>query len=232
VLDQGRFVFDGKPPEGVAKYTKILHNEEFRKKRAKADPGILSLPETVRRKAAAVAEDFDQWLVVSEDQTGGAGEVVILRVFVSKDGLPAKTVQAGDRITVSLLVQATTAKQEIIFGYTIKDRVGNAVFGENSFCLSKGPQNVERGYSIVVFSIVWPEVYPDDYTITLGIGEGGHPLAHKMQCWAHNVFSLSSIAPGRAIHGMFNNPLRSLDVKFIDTCLPFDSDNSERMERH
>jgi len=232
VLDEGRLVFDGRPPEGVAKYTKILHNEEFRKKRAKAEPGILSLPETVRRKAAAVAEGFEQWLVVSEDQTGGAGEVVILRVFVSKDGLPAKTVQAGDRITVSLLVRATTAKQEVIFGYTIKDRVGNAVFGENSFCLSEGPQYVERGYTIVVFSFVWPEVYPDDYTITLGIGEGGHPLAHKIQCWAHNVFSLSAIAPGRAIHGMFNNPMRSLEVKCIDTCFPVDSDHPEYVESH
>ena len=216
VLDEGRAIYDGKPPEGVAKYTKILHNEEFGKKRAKASPEILSLPEAVQRKATAVAQDFPHWLVVTDDHTGGAGEVVILRVFVSKEGLPAKTVEAGDGITIQLLVQAMIEKNQIIFGYTIKDRVGNAVFGENSFCLGNGPQPLAKGYSIIVFSFVWPEVYPDDYTITLGIGEGEHPLAHKIQCWVHNIFSLSAIAPERSIHGMFNNPLKSLEVIPID----------------
>ncbi len=212
VLDEGRIVFDGKPPEGVAKYTKILHNEEFRKKRRRASPESLDIPEEVMKKATALNRDFPQWLVVTEEETGGAGEVVILRVFVSKDGLPAKTVRAGDCISVHLLVRAVAPKREIIFGYTIKDRVGNAVFGENSFCLADGPRAIQQGHSVVVFSFEWPEIYPDDYTITLGIGEGEHPLAHKIQCWAHNIFSLSAIAPGRAIHGMFNNPLQSLEV--------------------
>lgn len=217
VLDKGRIVFDGKPPEGVAKYTKILHNEEFRKKQAKAEPERLSLPETIQRKATAIAGDFPEWLVVAEDQTGGAGEVIILRAFVSKDGLPARTVQAGDRVTVHLLLRALGIRANIIFGYTIKDRVGNAIFGENSFCLSGGPRSLEAGYSIVNFSFVWPEVYPDDYTITLGVGEGDHPLAHKVQCWAHNIASLSAIAPDQAIHGMFNNPLQSLEVACLST---------------
>lgn len=217
VLDKGRIVFDGKPPEGVAKYTKILHNEEFRKKQAKAEPERLSLPETIQRKATAIAGDFPEWLVVTEDQTGGAGEVIILRAFVSKDGLPARTVQAGDRVTVHLLLRALGIRANIIFGYTIKDRVGNAIFGENSFCLSGGPRSLEAGYSIVNFSFVWPEVYPDDYTITLGVGEGDHPLAHKVQCWAHNIASLSAIAPDQAIHGMFNNPLQFLEVTCLST---------------
>lgn len=215
VLDKGRVVYDGKPPEGVAKYTKILHNEEYKKKKEKADPETLGLPEKVQTKAAVIAKDFPQWLVVSKDQTGGAGDVVILRVFVSKNGLPAKTVQVGDRIIVHLLVRAVNARRQIIFGYTIKDRVGNAIFGENSFSLSDGPKNLAAGYSIVDFSFVWPEVYPDDYTITVGIGEGDHPLAHRIQCWAHNVVSISAIAPGRAIHGMFNNPLKHLEITCV-----------------
>ncbi len=218
VLDEGRIVFDGKPPEGVAKYTKILHNEEFKKKQRRAATDLLEIPAAVARKAAAMNPEFSRWLVVTEEETGGAGEVVILRVFVSKDGLPAKTVSAGDRIEVHMLVRAFVSKKEVIFGYTIKDRVGNAIFGENSFCLADGPRPVEKGYSLVSFSFAWPEVYPDDYTITLGIGEGRHPLAHKIQCWAHNIFSLSAIAPGKAIHGMFNNPLDSLEVTCLDAC--------------
>lgn len=210
VLDKGRIVYEGTPPQGVAKYTKILHSEKLVKK----DDSIPQpdVPPEVCAAAHDIMTDFDQWFTVNNEDRGGAGEVDILRASITKDGLPVATVQKSDEISVRLLVHSLTAKERMIFGYTVRDRIGNAIFGENSLCLNHTFLSLTQGYSIAEYSFLWPEVYPDEYTLTVGIGEGTHPLAHTVQCWAHNIVSFSAITPETAVHGMFNNKLENITV--------------------
>lgn len=121
-------------------------------------------------------------------------------------------VQQGDIITIRLLVHAVIDMNEIIFGYNIKDRIGNALFGENSLCLDASALHLDAGYNFVEYSFIWPEVYPYKYTITVGIGQGLIPLGHVVQCWAHDIASITAVTPGRSIHGMFNNDLKKLTI--------------------
>ncbi|WP_417914206.1 ABC transporter ATP-binding protein [Candidatus Electronema sp. JM] len=210
LLENGRITFDGDPVQAVSLYTKILHDEQFssgRKKKmtaATADP-----PPAVERSPV---EDISEWLSVPPEKRSGAGQAVIERLSVTCEGKPVNLVQKGDLINIRLLVHAETALDDIIFGYNIRDRVGNAVFGENSLCLNEPVSHLAAGTSVVEYTFYWPEVYPDTYTITVGIGQGLTALDHVIQCWAHNMVSMNAIAPGRAVHGMFNNNLVSLAV--------------------
>jgi len=215
LLDQGHVAYEGAPPEGVAQYTKILHNEQFAKNRGEKIEDRLS-PEVID-KIQAVAPDFDGWLTIAGEDRGGAGEVEILRASVTRDGLPIANIEQGERVTLRLLVHSVAAKERMIFGYTIKDRVGNAIFGENSLCLEGTTLSLAEGFSIVEYGFIWPQVYPDNYTLTVGIGEGTHPLTHAVQCWAHNIVSFAAVAPGVAVHGMFNNPLDKIRVVPVDS---------------
>ncbi|MBW1963588.1 MAG: ABC transporter ATP-binding protein, partial [Deltaproteobacteria bacterium] len=61
----------------------------------------------------------------------------------------------------------------------------------------------------------WPEIFPGEYTITPGIGEGDHPHHHIIQCWAHNVVAVSAVTPGRFINGLFNNPITHMEINPI-----------------
>lgn len=214
VLDHGNIVYEGTPPDGIAKYTKILHSES-NKKDGKGDE--ITVPNDVSTAACRVYDDFEQWHMVEAEERGGAGEVEILRLSVTKDGLPVSTVKKGDEIRIRLLICSRSKKDRLIFGYTVKDRVGNAIFGENSLCLAGKPTRADGGYSLVEYGFTWPEVYPDDYTMTIGIGEGTHPLAHTVQCWAHNVISFSAVTPGTAVHGMFNNRVNDLRVVPVES---------------
>ncbi len=215
LLDHGQVAYEGYPPEGVAQYTKILHNEQFAKGSDEKNQDRLF--DEVATKIQAVAPDFDEWLMIAREDRGGAGEVEILRASVTRDGRPIANIQQGEKVTLRLLVHSVTAKERMIFGYTIKDRVGNAVFGENSLCLEDSSLSLEEGYSIVEYGFIWPQVYPDNYTLTVGIGEGTHPLTHAVQCWAHNIVSFAAVAPGVAVHGMFNNPLEQVNVMAVDS---------------
>ncbi len=218
VLDEGRVVFSGQPSEGVSKYTKLVHSTiERDRKRLSVHQ---ALPEKVVAGVKRVVADFDAWISIDEEDIGGVREIKIVRASVTKDGIGLTTVKKGESITVRMIVQSIKEKDSIIFGYTIKDRVGNAIFGENSLCLDNAVFSLAEGYSLVSYHFVWPEVYPETYTLTLGIGEGTDPLVHLVQCWAHNIVSFAAITPGVSVHGMFNNPLEKVAISPLKTDSP------------
>jgi ABC-type sugar transport system ATPase subunit len=219
VLDHGNVLYEGEPVEGVTQYTKIMQNEQFtrkgRRKRVPEDILHHNIPDRVLAGIRELAPDFDTWVVVNDDKRSGECEVSILRAVILKNNSPVVTVQQGELLTIRLFICAAVAAVEIIFGYTVKDRIGNAVFGENTLSLDEKAITLAEGFSLVEYSFVWPEVFPWEYTITVGIGEGTLPLGHVVQCWAHDIFSLSAVTPGKVVHGMFNNRLESIAVQSV-----------------
>jgi len=211
VLDKGVQLYNGRPDQAIALYIKLTHTEQFNRNSSEEQRNNI-IPEDVTNQVLNLFTDYEEWFPVTDVQRGGAGEVEILKVSVTKDGIPLKTIKKGENFNIRLLIFSSENKNKIIFGYTIKDRVGIALFGENSFSLNDVPVPIDSGYSIVEYSFLWPEVYPDEYTLTVGIGEGSDPLGHVIQCWAHNIVSFNAITNGEPIHGIFNNPVDSLQV--------------------
>ena len=211
VLERGRMIYDGPTDEGIALYTRIVHNEIFARQEDEA-VAVDTIPEEVITKTLVTDADFHTWKNVESESRGGAGGVIIHKVSVTKNDSIFKTVQQGETVQVRMLIFAHKALDEVIFGYTVKDRVGIALFGENSVSLLAVPPPLAAGFSVVRLQFVWPEVCPQEYTLTLGIGEGRHAFDHTIQCWAHNVVSFTAITPGRYVHGMFNNKLTSLQL--------------------
>lgn len=214
VLDNGRIVFEGPPLEGVSTFTKIIHNELFH-----IENGVSSVSEQQENGLLNDVNDqsSDNWTIVPDDAKAGSQEVEIVSVkLTSKDFRPINSVQPNEPVVVHMLVHSSKEKENIIFGYTVKDRVGNAIFGENTCDYTNRNISLSAGNYIVRMEFRWPEIYPDQYTITLGIGEGTDPFVHTIQCWAHNILSLSAITPGKRIHGIFNSPLTDLDITRVE----------------
>ena len=211
LLEDGKVIFNGDPVEAVSEYTKILHDENFRGNKEHVEHET-AVPDDVLEMTTAVVDDFSQWIRVPSEKRSGVEEVIIEYVSITNDGKPINIVQHGDLVTIRMFIHAVSDMDEIIFGYNVKDRVGNAIFGENSLCLNESGFEIKSGYNLVEYTFPWPEVYPQKYTITVGIGQGLVPLGHVVQCWAHDIVDLTALTPGRAVHGMFNNNLESLNV--------------------
>lgn len=209
-------LFDGETAEGIALYTRLVHNELFRQGNSLSAQEE-HIPLQVIASLKMLVNDFQDWMPIRKEIKGGAGVVTIHYASITKGGEPFKTIKQGEKITVRMLVSSTRNLQEVIFGYTVKDRVGLALFGENSVSLLAEPPALGTGFSLVAFDFLWPEVCPQEYTLTLGIGEGSHPFDHTIQCWAHNIASFTAITPGRFIHGMFNNRMQSLEMTPIES---------------
>jgi ABC-type polysaccharide/polyol phosphate transport system ATPase subunit len=211
VLDGGVKLFDGETAKGIALYIRLVHNELFGDDGRK-DHEQVAIPEAVALRLQQLQSDFASWLPVDNSSRGGGGIVTILKVSMTKNRDVFKTVAPGETIVVRMLVYAARQLEQTIFGYTVKDRTGLAIFGENSVATLASPPRLASGFSVVTLELQWPEVVAQEYTITLGIGEGNHPFDHTIQCWAHNVFSVTAMTPGLYVHGIFNNRLRSVTL--------------------
>jgi ABC-type polysaccharide/polyol phosphate transport system ATPase subunit len=208
VLDKGELVFESDPLKAAEYYTKIMHNEQF---------GAIPQdePKSLSGDFCTIKNELE-WIDVDSDSKAGAGEIRIEKVcLVDQNCVPVQVLKKGDYLQAYMLIRISRPKKNLIFGYTIRDRVGNAIFGENTFNTAKGRINLKKGVFIVRMDMNWPEIHPDKYTMTLGVGEGIHPLNHVIQCWAHNVLSIESISPDNPIHGIFNNPIVEYEVSKI-----------------
>jgi hypothetical protein len=205
VLEEGQLVFEGSPLKGVEYYTKTSHNRMF-----KSYAGSLL-------KNAPVLEDSVgsgiAWVDVPTDSKAGASEIQIMRVAVTSPLNDAiEVVRAHDPIVLHMLIFLTAAKSDLIFGYTVKDRVGNAIFGQNTCESPHKPVSLDKGCHHIRLELKWPDIYPATYLITLGVGEGTHPLHHVIQCWAHNMLSLACVNSGNIIHALFNGPIHGFTI--------------------
>lgn len=218
VMHKGRLEFDGPPLKAIECYTKLVHAEEFGATYAgrASETAEQSVGDPARVAASALGAL--PWREVSDDRRGGLQEVTIERVAVTDAaGHHATALAPGDRFAVHAIIRADQPKGNLIFGCMIVDRLGENLCGDNSLsppgALVDAPQ---AGRYLVRLEYHWPAVYPGNYTMTVGIGEGTQPLSHVVQCWAHNVVAVSGISPDRAIHGRFLNPLCGFDFRAME----------------
>jgi len=211
VLDRGRVAFAGPSKEAVEFYVKMSHNEQ------EAPAPVTMLPRAPSERWINGGELANlPWREVAATERSGVGDIRIDRVAVTDpSGRPIGTVQAGTRVVVRSWVTCLAPKPHVLAGYILTDRLGHWICGENTCSVANGVFHLAAGEHLIQLEFDWPEIQPGDYTITPGIGEGTEPLNHVIQCWAHHVARFTAISPGKAVHCIFNNPIRGMEVSAI-----------------
>jgi teichoic acid transport system ATP-binding protein len=203
VLENGEMAFYGEPLKAIEYYTKTLHSETFATQHA--------LTEQHPPVNSAVEEK--DWTRVSQESLGGAKEIQIqaFRILVDNEAYKGY-IQPGSIVELAVRVSSQKTSTEVICGYLVNDKYGNAIFGENTLSSLNTLISVEKSKEYVLkLKFQWPEIQQNDYFITLGIGEGIHELHHTIQCWAHNVIQVKSITIN-TVHALFNNKIKDLVV--------------------
>ena len=203
LLDRGQMVDDGEPLRIIEKYLKMMHTTVFSEGK--------EIKKEMKKDIASNLSDDNDWIVVDSSKTGGAGDAAITACSVLINGGKGDVVKRGDILSFYFKIQFYKALSHVIIGYIIKDKYGNSIAGENSIgskiTLEPGEEGKEYTYCV---KIQWPEIQEGDYFITLGIGNGTDQMIHTIECWAHNVIHLQSIALV-PMHGIINNPIREIN---------------------
>ncbi len=207
ILDRGKLNYDGPIGPGIERYLKSLHNEGTRS-------GAASAPPSPEHPAAPLPSTFD-WVTLAEDQVSGRDALRILKVAVTdEDGQAVQARAPGQPIVVHMVVRVVRPREDLLFGYLLRDGTGQQVCGQNSHVLQNGDGQrlhidlSEPGDWHVSMAFDWPPLKPQAYTLTLGVGEGLDAHQHIIQSWAHDCFQIMGFDPDRNIHGLFGSGLR------------------------
>jgi ABC-type polysaccharide/polyol phosphate transport system ATPase subunit len=218
VLDGGKKIFEGSPLDGVSRYTKLIHSESRRQQSDNSGNHLHSGSKNIDTVKSAIDKENgrERWKVVPEASKGGANGIDIVKVrAIGEDFCAKQTVEPGETIIVQMMVETADPLDKLIFGYTVKDRIGNAIFGENTCSSLNKDLWLDSGRHIVELRFNWPEIYPDTYTFTFGVGQGDDPFVHVVHCWAHNILSIVALNHGQGVHGIFNNKISACTIEPI-----------------
>lgn len=205
MLDKGKLVQEGKPLEVIENYLKLMHTEVFK-----------GADQVDERYVGDVGQlDDSMWNSVDNSDIGGAGEVIIRKTRVLVNSEITDVVKAGDTVEIQAILSVKKNCENIIIGYTFKDKYGNSIFAMNTIGQGIRIEGLKKDCNYFIsLKLDWPEVKEGDYFLTLGVGEGEDQMVHVIQCWAHNISHLEAIAL-KPMHGIINHTIDNFEIRRV-----------------
>lgn len=211
LIEKGRIIKEGKPLEVIEDYLKLLHTTIFKGEESKEKEK--TVPETT---VANTGSEKEGWVKSPKESIGGAQDILIdsQRLLVNNELVDV--VKPGDRVKIELTIVPKKDAENIIIGYTFKDKYGNSIFAQSTLgenIMIEGVKNGQRQYASIEFD--WPQVKEGDYFLTMGIGEGYDQMVHTVQCWVHNIIHMQAISL-KPMHGIINHVIDKFEIKRIN----------------
>lgn len=146
LLDGGNIVKDGAPDEVMDLYNALIAERE--------------------NKTVRVGQLGDGKAQV----ISGTGEVVVDRIeLLNEAGEPVEFVGVGDRVRLRVSAVASAAIPRLVFGYMIKDRLGQSIYGTNTHHTEQPLEAVPAG-AIVEFFVDFDVIIgPGTYSISTAL---------------------------------------------------------------
>ncbi len=144
----------------------------------------------------------------------GKGDVEITMVYlVDSNNRPLSWIVGGEE--VSLIVNACALKrvESPIVGFFIKDKLGQVLFGDNTYLSHfENPITVIAGESISAsFVFQMPRFAAGDYSIAVSVASGSQ-LEHIQQQWIHDAIHFKSVS-SHVAGGIIGLPMKKIELR-------------------
>lgn len=126
----------------------------------------------------------------------GTGRARIVSVkLLDAGGRELVRASGGDPVNLRIIVAARNPIERPIVGFQLKDRLGQVLFGDNTFLSHRHrASRVEGGGELEAnFTFRMPVLPTGDYTFSVAIAEGSQE-AHVQHHWMHDAFLISAYA--------------------------------------
>jgi lipopolysaccharide transport system ATP-binding protein len=180
-LRGGAVAFDGAPADALDLYqaellTRLDQAPDAIRVQHAAAPAPLAAPEAAPEADTAPAEPATLRTPLT-GKTGSiataAADCVGVRLFDAQ-GNERTTLLADQQATLQIdyLLHQDVADPHV--GFKIRNRYGVVLFETNSYCMRRAPGPVAAGSVLSARFSLPLSLFPDEYTITVGLGAGGH----------------------------------------------------------
>jgi len=153
--------------------------------------------------------DFD-----TEAPSFGQGAAHITSVkFLDKEGHPLAWIVGGEEVVLSAVVKAHQSLNSPIIGFYIKDRLGQCLFGDNTFLsyLDAPVSCLAEHYLKAEFAFQMPRLAAGDYSITVAIANGTQEN-HVQHHWVHDAIFFKSESSS-VVGGLIGLPMSKIVLR-------------------
>jgi len=216
ILRDGSLEFDGSVHDGIQIYTahKTRSYRRVVAERSERDEKP-SIPSSDPSATGSIEPDSSGRTDGTSVQTGAiesAAELFsVIRITELRSaegnllGGNLQPVSSGDSLILNVYFHLGTPVGQPVFGYFLRNRTGLFVFGYNTASQAIQLPLLEAGTHTIRIELTWPDVEPGFYSLSVGLGDGAHPLHHEIIGWSQGVASVECITR-EPVHGVFNNP--------------------------
>ena len=148
-----------------------------------------------------------------DSSTFGVGGAVIQGVrLLNEHGKPLVAITGGEAVTLTIRAQARQDLQGPIIGFYVKDRLGQLLFGDNTFIRYQDQAlRVQAGRWIEArFCFAMPILPVGDYSICVAIAEGTQ-MDHVHHHWIHDALLFKSYTH-QMCTGLVGIPMQSISM--------------------
>lgn len=218
-LSEGRVRMDGSPKAVANGYLADLYNMPSEGETLSVEAVATKVPTVMpdpRQALLASSNLRNDLQVISYDFDGkfGAGGAKIIDVeFRNGDGDPVSWLLGGERVRLSLQADVLTPMHSIIVGFVVKDKNGQALFGDNShLTYIDAPLDAAAGTRVEAdFEFRMPTMPKGVYAVSVAISEGTQ-TSHVVHDWIHDAIVFESIASNVA-KGLLGIPMERIQLK-------------------
>ncbi len=145
---------------------------------------------------------------------GRKGASIVNVALLDQDGRHAATLDGGEVITIQVQADIHRDMQGVIIGYYVKDRLGQRIFGDNTYLqYIEHPIVASAGQRLEArFRFVMPYLAPGDYSISPAVAEGDQQN-HTQHHWIEDGLFFK-VLTGHA-RGLVGIPALDIEVRTV-----------------
>jgi lipopolysaccharide transport system ATP-binding protein len=146
---------------------------------------------------------------------GKGGAIVENAVLADAEGRPLNWIAGGEVVALHILCLAHEELFSPIVGFHVKDRLGQSLFGDNTYLVYQdAPLRVPAGGRFTAsFTFRMPILAAGDYSIAIAVAEGTQNN-HVQHQWRHDAIMFSSVS-GSLSTGIMGIPMRDISLRLV-----------------
>lgn len=128
---------------------------------------------------------------------------------------PLAWLVGGEETTLEIRFHALEAAPDLIVGFMFKDRLGQVLFGENTYlaCVDAAPFFEAGMRGAARFAFRMPYLPTGDYAVSVGIA-GGTQEQHVQHHWVHEALVIRCVA-SHVTHGLLGVPMAAIRLQVL-----------------
>lgn len=168
--------------------------------------------------ASPLRNDIQVFSFNEDGAAFGVGGCTIEQALITDEkGTPLNWIVGGEMVTLNIFCRAHQDLFSPIVGFHFKDRLGQVLFGDNTF-LSHMDKSLhvraKQGFA-ARFTFRMPILERGDYLISTAIAEGSQ-MEHVQHQWRHDALRLTSVSTSLCT-GLMGIPVKSIELELCDS---------------